>query len=372
MTRSTTRSLLTAAVATLAVATVASAQTRPADDAATPRYSSPFWSERGQDRADDAETTQFPTELAAKVAPARAELAGLRADYDRLLRDLSARSDELEEAYRLSSDRREVRDDLQAARREVESLREAVLADLDEVDEYAAAANLQASLSAQARREHEAYEPNRDRIQALSEEALVYAQQRAEFEREALAGSSDFQAARDRLTSLIERANELQRDHEETLRTDGELQSLRAELSDLQPKLAAATAYADNAARAADLAIDFARDKVARENQPAYPYSYGGRYGYPSYGYGGYGGYYGYPTTYYGVTGGYVGASYASNPLLTNVVRGGVISTVADSNPPVGGASIRNQPLPEFDGPELIGPDLFPNLFPGGERGRDR
>ena len=369
MPRSTTRSVLIAAVATLTVATVASAQTRPSDDEA-PRYSSPFWTERGQDRAEDAETTQFPTELAAKVAPARAEMAGLREEYDRLTRELSARRDELEQTYRLSPDRRTNRDDLQAARREVESLREAIIADLAEVDAYAAAADLQTSLSAQARREHAAYEPNRDRIQSLSEEALVYAQQRAEFEREALAGSDEYEAARERLMSLVEQANQLERDHEETLRTDGELQSLRAELSDLRPRLAAATAYAENAARAADLAIDFARDKVARENQPDYPYSYGGRYGYgyPGYGYG----YYGYPTTYYGVTGGYVGSSFGSNPLLTNVVRGGGISTVVNSNPPVGGASIPNQPLPEFDGPEFIGPDLFPDLFPGGQRVRDR
>lgn len=358
----------------LIAASPATGQTRPTtspDDA--PRTGSPFWGDasRGYSGRDAgrADADDFPTDLVARVAPARGHYAGVRAELDAAQDALQQRLTELQDEYQNSSELREVRTGLAEARARLDRIRRDALAELEQLPEYAAAASLQERLSRQIEAEHARYETDQEAILAMSEQALSYGQQRADFEREALAAAEEYEQTLNRLRELAQRKEELEREQQRRVNQDGEVQMLRERVRALRTEAAAAGAYFDSAAHAAEVAVDFARNKILYENADRYGYGRYG-YGYPRYGYGGY---YGWhqrsPFVFPGV--GFFGVGrfvtpFNPNPVLTTVNRGGVISTVVDGRQGQGEPSRQNEPLPEFDQPPFLGDTL------GGDGGRVR
>lgn len=363
-----------AAVAVVAGLLMAAApalgQTQPStQDRDAPRTGSPFWGDDARssrdyerDYDDEEEADAFPTDLVARVAPARGNYVGLQAELEAAQDALNQRLAELQEDYEESSELREVRVGLAEARATLDRIRNDVLSELEQVPEYAAAASLQERLGRQIEAEHARFEPDEQAILAMSQQALDYGQQRSAFEQEALADAPDYEQTLTRLRELGERLDQLQRDYQRRVNEDGEVQILRQRVRELRTEVAASGAYFDSAAYAADVAVAFARDKIAYENLDRYGYGYGyNRYGYP------YGGHYGWhhrsPFVFPGV--GFFGVGrfvtpFNTNPVLTTVNRGGGISTVVDGRQQPGLPSRENEPLPEFDQPPFLGDD--PNL----------
>ena len=348
--------LALAAAAVLAGAGVASAQSRPSSQA-----SSPFWNGNApagtSAEAERDETGNgFPTDLVTRVAPARADLALAQAEHVRTQTAYTERLDALQTQYTESSEYRDARQAVADARVAVEEAQLAVLEPLEDDEEYVAARSLQSSLASQVREEHARADTDYGFVHRLSEEALQYARLQSDRESELLANDPAYQDAIASLRGAVETFRELERQHEETMRTDAELLELRRAATNARTALAAAEAYADATEAAASVAVDYARERNRLE--------YGGGYSYSPYGYGGYGSRYGYggynPYGYYGRGyGGYGGSGF--------IYGGGVTVTPFERVIPTLTNSVTNQtpgaPLPQGSAPD-------PEVAAGRQRAR--
>ena len=289
-----------------------------------PRTASPFWN--ADDGRAESGDTGFPDDLVARVAPARAELAAVRAAERAAQEALDARREQLDTAFETSTQYRQATAEVRDARAALNQARQDVIDRLEADPTYSALRGLADKLSRDAEVEHRQRRPNRDKLLAISQQALSYGEEAADLKTAALAGSPEWTAAEARLEEAAARVDALEAEQAARLREDGEMQQLRAKAREAEANLAAAVAYAESAAYAADVAVGFAYDRVRAEN----PYNYGRR-GY-GYGYGGYGGYGYSPLSPFGY-----GGFYAPGVIVT---RGG---------PVVGGGGAvdpRNNPSP--------------------------
>ena len=325
-----TRTILAAAVAALFVAPPAFAQ-----DAG--RTASPFWD--ADDGRAESNDTGFPDDLVARVAPARAELAAVRAASRSAEEALDARRDQIERAFETSTEYRQATAEVRDARAALNQARQDVIDRLEADPTYSALRGLADKLSRDAEVEHQRRRPDRDKLLAISQQALSYGEEAADLKTAALRDSAEWTAAEARLEEAAARVDALEAEQATRLREDGEMQQLRAKHREAETNLAAAIAYAESAAYAADVAVGFAYDRVRAESGFNYGrggYGYGGLgYGYGGYGRGysplspfGYGGFYapGVIVTRGGpVVGGGGAVDPRNNPSpITNVPQGGV------------------------------------------------
>jgi crotonobetainyl-CoA:carnitine CoA-transferase CaiB-like acyl-CoA transferase len=204
----------------------------------------------------------FPDDLVGQVAPSQAQLAALRAQYTRLTREIEARRDRVETRAGESAGLGDLTNQLRSAGDDKRALRESALADLARNDRYAALTLLRDRLSNQARLEHRSPSPDPARILALSEQSLSYAMEARELEQAALTDAQDYREAVDRQQSALERLRTAQAQVEAAVDADEVLAALEESRSALRPQLAAAEAYARASAQAADVAVDFARERI--------------------------------------------------------------------------------------------------------------
>ncbi len=320
--------ILALAAGTTVIASGATlAQTQPATQLTPPQSASPFWGgESGMpagygDRSREAEdSVPFPDDLVARVAPARAQFAAMEQQLHATLRQIRERTAASREGFEANDEYRGVLRDLADARIRVEAARSEAIATLGEDDTYNAANALANQLANRIVAEHARDDTDADLIRELSEEALSYSEQRSQLEQAALDDSASYTEAIDELRTLAEQRMTMERAYEQGIRNDAELLALHRAAMELRAHVAAAEAFADSATQAANVAIDYAYTRTARQYSmnDRNGYDYGSHYYTPYYG--GYGFQGRFPGVIIGVSSGFV-SQPSGPPVISNIYR---------------------------------------------------
>jgi hypothetical protein len=231
---------------------------------------SPFWDQ------EQSPTAQFPTDLAAKVAPAAGSVAGLEVLHRQADQRVEAREAEVE------------RQNQPAVREALQTLRDAIAAEaaarkqaleaLSDDQDYLAAGELADQISDRLQGDNSLSKSESSR---LAREALHYETLQSADEREVLQESEPYQEAVLATREARQAYYDALAAVEVAVARDAEAAALRAEAAALQAQLAAARAEAQATARAANLALAFARQQLAATQQDRFdqvrydPYRYG-------------------------------------------------------------------------------------------------
>lgn len=237
-----------------------------------------------QDDFDDS----FPVSLVGEVAPAHANYTAMKWGYRTTRSAVWLRVTELRNDFEASEEYGDLQRQINDALAALEQARQEAYAPLREDPEYVAVGRLHQSLQDQIRRMHREQGSDSAEITAMSEQAMEYAQRQRDMEL-ALAGTDNgIVDARKRLEELGERQREMESEFERSVRDDGQLRQMRAEMNQLKIAKLATGAYYESAVRAANVATSFAYTRQYLRSPWYGRAGYVSPYGYGGYGYGGY------------------------------------------------------------------------------------
>ena len=267
-----------------------------------PQMRSPFWNgdpygypRRSYDRRDPYyddyynEKTfaeSFPLDLAALVAPARAQYIASHWNFLQTRRQIKLRVDEMRHELENSPEYRNLRRQRDEAIRALDQARRDAIAGLQDDPQYQALLELESQLADRIAQTHRSSDRDLDAVRAMAELAMDYSRQRREMEAGLLQNDTAIAGAQQRVRELGERTRTMEDEFDVSVRTDPDLLLMRQQLPLLKTEYLASGGYYDSVVRTANVATRFAYFNALAESgyyTPYYPYS-----GYPYYGGGGF------------------------------------------------------------------------------------